>query len=326
MSEDLKIASVFPGQGSQSVGMGRELFDNFEVYKETLEEASEAVSVDFKKLCFKGPSEDLNSTPNTQPAIVAASVGAFKVLETECGFKPSLSAGHSVGEYSALVASGVIDFSDAIKAVRLRGKSMQEAVPKGEGGMLALIGPEDEQAKEFCKWVESKNTDFVLEAANYNCPGQLVLSGNQKALDWAKENLAEYEFNPKPKKVRLIPLKVSAPFHSRLMKPAELVMKDYLGGLKFSKPSFEVVQNIDAKSSPDPEKIKENLVKQVSGSVLWSKTIAGFKDNTSAINAYIEVGSGNTLTGLIKKIDTSEIKIFNTSQLESLKEFVKFYS
>ena len=322
MSTKSKLAMVFPGQGSQSVGMGKELWDNFEIYKETLEEASESISLDFKKLCFEGPTEDLNLTANTQPAIVTASVGAFRVLEKETGLKPKVSAGHSVGEYSALVSSGVMDFSDAVKAVRLRGQSMQDAVPKGEGGMLALIGPEDNQAKEFCSWVESQTPSFVLETANYNCPGQLVLSGNQKALDWAKENLTNYEFNPRPKKVRLIPLKVSAPFHSRLMKPAEEIMAKYLANIEFKAPNFSVVQNIDAQSVKDPIAIKDNLVKQVSGSVLWSKTIANFND----IEAYIEVGSGTILTGLIKKIDTSKIKIFNTNQLEGLKSFVDFYS
>ena len=241
---------------------------------------------------------------------------------SETGFKPTLSAGHSVGEYSALVAAGVIGFSDAIKSVRLRGQSMQEAVPQGEGGMLALIGPTDDQAKEFCLWVESRDSDFVLEAANYNCPGQLVLSGNQKALSWAKENLNNYEFDPKPRKVRLIPLKVSAPFHSRLMKPAEKTMAKHLESIDFKTPRFSVFQNIDAASTDDPTVIRENLIKQVSGSVLWSKTIASFND----IEAYIEVGSGTTLTGLIKKIDTSEINIFNTNQLEGLKEFTTFYS
>jgi [acyl-carrier-protein] S-malonyltransferase len=322
MSDKRNLAAVFPGQGSQSLGMGKELWENFKVYKETLEEASEAISLDFKKLCFEGPSEDLNLTANTQPAIVAASVGAFRVLEKELDFKPFVSAGHSVGEYSALVAAQVISFTDAIKSVRLRGESMQKAVPQGEGGMLALIGPSDDQAKEFCSWVESNGVDLVLEAANYNCPGQLVLSGNQKALDWAKDNLSKFEFNPQPKKVRLIPLKVSAPFHSRLMKPAEETMAEYLNGIDFKEPNFPIVQNVDAQASNDSNEIREKLIKQVSGSVLWTKTIAGFSD----IEAYIEVGSGTTLTGLIKKIDTSEIKIFNTSQLENLKSFIDFYS
>ena len=312
---------VFPGQASQSVGMGKELYENFKIYKETLEEASEAISIDFKKLCFKGPLEDLNLTINTQPAIVATSVGAFKVLESETDLNPTISSGHSVGEYSALVAAGVIGFSDAIKAVRLRGKSMQESVPKGEGGMLALLGPEDQQAKDFCIWVESQDSSFVLEPANYNCPRQLVLSGNRQALEWAKSNLTEYNFNLNPKKVRLIPLKVSAPFHSRLMQPAQEIMSEHLNAIDFNSPKFLVAQNIDAKSSNDPEKIRKNLIQQVSGPVLWSKTIAGFNN----INTYIEVGSGTILTGLIKKIDTSEIKIFNTDQLKGLEDFIDFY-
>ena len=307
-----KIASIFPGQGSQSIGMGKELYDNFKVYQETLEEASEAISLDFKKLCFTGPSEDLNSTLNTQPAIVASSVAAFRVLEKECDFKPFVAAGHSVGEYSALVAANVLSFSDAIKSVRLRGKSMQEAVPKGEGGMLALIGPTGKQAKELCMWVEEQNSEFVLEAANFNCPGQTVLSGNQAALAWVRKNPGDF------KKARLVPLKVSAPFHSRLMKPAEEIMKTHLNGLSFNPPSFDVIQNINAKRAHTTDQIRDNLIKQVSGPVLWTDTIANFKDNYSAMDAYIEVGSGTTLSGLIKKIDRTEIKIFNT------REFIDF--
>jgi len=310
--------------------MGKELFENFNIYKETIEEASDALSQDLKKLCFEGPIEDLNLTANTQPAIVASSVGAFNVLKSESGFKPSFSAGHSVGEYSALAAAGVFSCSDAVKAVKVRGKAMQEAVPVGEGGMLALIGPSDEQGIAFCKWVESQNSDFSLEAANFNCPGQLVLSGNQEALEWAKAKINEFEFEPKPRKVRLIPLKVSAPFHSKLMWPAEEVMRDHLEAIDFKTPEFEVVQNINAQSTSDTKLIKENLIKQISGSVLWTKSIASFinkfADSDEKSNTYVEVGSGTTLTGLIKKIDTSEIKIFNTCGLEDIKSFIELYS
>ncbi len=330
MSKDLNLMAIFPGQGSQSVGMGKDLFENFKVYKETIEEASDALSQDLKKLCFEGPIEDLNLTANTQPAIVASSIGAFNVLKSESGFIPSVAAGHSVGEYSALAAAGVFNCSTAVKAVKIRGKAMQEAVPVGEGGMLALIGPSDEQGIAFCKWVESQNSDFSLEAANFNCPGQLVLSGNQEAIDWAKTKISEFEFEPKPRKVRLIPLKVSAPFHSKLMWPAEEVMRDHLENVDFKTPNFEVVQNINAQSTSDIKEIKENLIQQISGSILWTKSIASFiNKNTESdekSNTYVEVGSGTTLTGLIKKIDTSEIKIFNTIGLEDVKSFVEFYS
>ncbi len=322
MSTNKKIAAVFPGQGSQSVGMGKELFDNFKVYQDTLEEASDAVGVDFKKLCFEGPDADLNMTENTQPAIVTCSVGAFRVLQSEFGFTPVMTAGHSVGEYSALVASGVISFADSIKAVKLRGKSMQEAVPVGKGAMAALLGPSDEQVVELCKWVESQNKDWTFEAANFNCPGQVVVSGSAEASAWLKENISSYELNPKPRKVRLLPLKVSAPFHCKMMLPAEEIMSEFLKEIKFNTPNFDLVQNINASITSDPDQVRTNLTKQISGSVLWSKTIAEIKDNN--IDSYIEVGSGSTLLGLIKKIDSSELSLFNTSNLEDVKTFSEF--
>ncbi len=322
MSTNKKIAAVFPGQGSQSVGMGKELFDNFKVYQDTLEEASDAVGVDFKKLCFEGPDADLNMTENTQPAIVTCSVGAFRVLQSEFGFTPVMTAGHSVGEYSALVASDVISFADSIKAVKLRGKSMQEAVPVGKGAMAALLGPSDEQVVELCKWVESQNKDWTFEAANFNCPGQVVVSGSAEASAWLKENISSYELNPKPRKVRLLPLKVSAPFHCKMMLPAEEIMSEFLKEIKFNTPNFDLVQNINASITSDPDQVRTNLTKQISGSVLWSKTIAEIKDNN--IDSYIEVGSGSTLLGLIKKIDSSELSLFNTSNLEDVKTFSEF--
>lgn len=317
-----KIAAVFPGQGSQSIGMGKELFDNFQIYKDLIEEASDAVGVDFKKLCFTGPEEDLKLTENTQPAIVACSVGAFRVLETEFGFKPDFVAGHSVGEYAALVSSGVISFADSIKSVKLRGKSMQEAVPVGKGAMAALLGPSDEQAVELCKWVESQNNDWSYEAANFNCPGQVVISGTTEAQNWLKENLADYNFEPKPRRVRLLPLNVSAPFHCGLMKPAEEIMSEFLKGINFSKPKFPLIQNVTAKTTSDPKDIRTNITEQISGSVLWSKTIGEMKN--AETTTYVEVGSGSTLLGLIKKIDSSDLSLFNTSTLEDVKTFGDF--
>ncbi len=314
-----KIAAVFPGQGSQFVGMGKELFDNFNIYKETITEASDLIGVDFIKLCFNGSHEELMLTENTQPAIVACSIGAFRILELEFGFTPLVVAGHSVGEYSALVAGNVISFSDAMKAVKLRGISMQEAVPLKKGAMAALLGPLDHQAVDLCKWVESQNPDWVFEAANFNCPGQVVVSGTAQALSWLKENISTYVFNPKPKRIKLLPLKVSAPFHCKLMLPAEKIMAEFLKKIKFSPPHCLLIQNINAFLTSDPEKIKANLIKQISNSVLWSKTISEMKNNK--IDSYVEVGSGNTLLGLIKKIDNSNLSLFNTSRLEDIKTF-----
>ncbi len=315
-------AAVFPGQGSQNVGMGKELFDNFKVFKESFEEASDALSLDFKKLCFQGPEETLRLTENTQPAILACSVSTFKTLQSEFDFKPDFVAGHSVGEYSALVSSGVIDFSTALKAVKLRGASMQEAVPVGVGAMAALIGPSDEQAVELCKWVESENPTLCLQAANFNCPGQVVLSGHQEALDWLNSNLKSYEFSPAPRKVRLIPLKVSAPFHSKLMMPAQEKMKAFFDLVGFKTPEYKLIQNVTAKLEEDPEQIKSNIITQVSESVLWTKTIELLKE--SALKSYIEVGSGTTLSGLIKKIDSDTDSLLNTSDLDNFKSTGSF--
>lgn len=319
-----KTTAVFPGQGSQFIGMGKELFDNFKIYQETLEEASDVIGLNFEKLCFNGSPEELQLTENTQPAIVASSIGAFRVLQSEFDFKPTTTAGHSVGEYAALVSSSVISFPDALKAVKLRGKSMQEAVPLGQGAMAALMGPFDEQAVELCKWVESQNSDWVFEAANFNCPGQVVVSGSAKAAAWLKENISSYEFKPKPKKLRLIPLKVSAPFHCKLMLPAEKIMGEFLKNITFSNPKCEVIQNVTAQSSSHPDEIRTHLIKQISGSVLWSKTILEMKNKGTT--DFVEVGSAGVLSGMIKKIysDVDSVTAFNTSSLKETKSFGEF--
>lgn len=321
-----KTAAVFPGQGSQHVGMGKELFENFKIFQQTFEEASDSIGLNFKKLCLEGPEEDLRLTENTQPAIVACSVATFRVLESELGFKPEAVAGHSVGEYSALVAAKVISLKDSIKAVRARGKAMQEAVPLGKGAMAALLGPSDEQAVELCKWVESQNPDWVFEAANFNCPGQVVVSGTAEAYNWLKDNISNYEFEPKPRKVRMLPLKVSAPFHCALMMPAQKVMESFLADISFLTPKSQLIQNVSADFATDPAEIKNNMVKQVSGSVLWSKSISKLRD--AGFNSYIETGSGTTLTGLIEKINSgdqnNETTSFNSSTLKDVKEVEDF--
>jgi [acyl-carrier-protein] S-malonyltransferase len=319
---NLKSTAVFPGQGSQHVGMGKELYENFKVFKQAIEEASDSVGLNFKKLCLDGPEEDLKLTENTQPAIVACSAATFRVLETEFGYKPDAVAGHSVGEYAALVAAKVISLPDAIKAVRTRGKAMQEAVPVGMGAMAALLGPSDEQAVELCKWVESQNKKWVFEAANFNCPGQVVISGSAEAFEWLKENVDKFEFAPKVKKVKIIPLKVSAPFHCALMMPAQEVMKDFLSDVDFKTPTSHLIQNVTAEFTKDTSLIKKNMIEQVSGSVLWSKSVSNLSD--AGVTTYTEVGSGSTLTGLIKKIDSKELQLFNSSTLENIKKVGEF--
>lgn len=311
------ITALFPGQGSQYVGMGKFLYDNFKSTKLLFEEASDHLKLDFKKLCFDGPDEDLQLTENTQPAIVLVSVATFKAASENFELKPELFAGHSVGEYSACVAAGSLDFKDAIQAVKIRGRAMQEAVPVGLGGMTAVMGLSLEQAEKLCGWVK-KQTDMIVEPANDNCPGQIVISGHKKALDWMAENFKVEDLfseNP-PKRVKFIPLKVSAPFHCSLMNPAQEKMKATLENTSFSFPSAGVLQNVKAKVVTEPSDIQKNLVEQVSGVVRWTQSI--HEAHRLGSKYFIEFGDSKVLSGLNKKIN-SELKTFNLQNLEDIK-------
>src|SRR4051812_39008913 len=216
--------ALFPGQGSQAVGMGRFLFDNFPIAKQLFEEASDTLKQDFKKLCFEGPDADLTLTENTQPALLLVSFATFRVAKETTGIKITAGAGHSVGEYAAVVAAGSVKFADALRAVRIRGQEMQKAVPVGQGAMCAVIGLSDDQTEKLCKWIENESGYRPVQAANYNAPGQVVISGHGKGIAWAQANSPKDLFAPEAPKIRLIPLKVSAPFHCVLMKPAEEAM------------------------------------------------------------------------------------------------------
>lgn len=310
-------AALFPGQGSQSVGMGRFLCENFSIACETFEEASDALKIDFKKLCFEGPKEDLDLTENTQPALLLVSTATFRVLASTTDLKIGAAAGHSVGEYAAIVTAGALGFSDALQAVRIRGQAMQKAVPLGQGGMLAVMGLNEEQIVQLCRWAEATSGLKPLEPANFNSPGQVVISGAKSVIDWLRANIKPDIFGAEPPRIKLIALAVSAPFHCSLMKPAEEQMRLVLDELKFSDAQWPIVQNISAEAVSAAMTLRNNLVYQISGAVRWTQCMAQLK--TLGATNYIEFGAGKVLSGLAKKIDSTGPAPFNINTLDDLK-------
>jgi [acyl-carrier-protein] S-malonyltransferase len=307
---------LFPGQGSQHVGMGKFLYEEFKIARDLFEEASDAISVDLKKLCFDSDEATLALTENTQPALVTVSVATFAVLNSIIELKPTAVAGHSVGEYAALVAAQTLTVRDAIRLVRLRGQFMQTAVPLGVGGMVAAMGMTPEEADQLCAWTEENSGASPLEPANYNSRDQIVLSGSLAAIDWLKK-----EFTPEKlgwqKKVRLIPLKVSAPFHCSMMLPAEEKMNLELQSTTFKNAAIPVVQNFTAQMHQDAIELRENLTRQISGSVRWLQSMELLLN--ARAQSFIECGCGKVLTGLLKKIDTSNVPSFNVNSLEDIR-------
>ena len=301
------IAFIFPGQGSQYVGMGKGLYENFSVAKQIFEEADDALRQSISGLCFKGPEEALKLTENTQPAVLTTSIAALKVLQAEKGLIPSFTAGHSLGEYSALVASEAITFSEAVKIVRLRGKFMQEAVPVGEGAMAAVLGMEREQVEKVCEEVSSGE---VLTTANFNCPGQIVIAGHAKAVERAIERIKQ-----EGKKAVLLP--VSAPFHSPLMKPAGERLEKALEEISVTDLKIPVVTNVEAEVNTLKDKVKGLLVSQVSSPVRWEESMR--KMIEKGIEQVLEIGPGKVLSGLMKRID-NRIETGNLEDLQTLKK------
>lgn len=316
---------LFPGQGSQQPGMGKFLFDNFPLAKQIFEEASDALSFDLKELCFNGSVADLALTENTQPALLVTSRATEQVLRTQFGVKTNAAAGHSIGEYAALVAAEAMPFAQAMKAVRIRGQAMQAAVPVGQGGMVAVLGLTSEQTEDLCQHVVKKSGFFPVSPANFNSPGQIVISGSQKALDWMKDNAKAEEIWPtletKPR-LKLIPLQVSAPFHCSMMKPAEDKMREVLTSIEFQNAKFSVVQNLDANSHKEAQILRENLIRQVSAPVKWMQSMETLKSAGQTL--CVEAGAGKVLQGLLKKIDSESFKVFNTNTLEDLEMIEKF--
>jgi len=299
-------AFLFPGQGSQYVGMGRELFENFSVARQIFEEANDALHFSVSDLCFKGPEEALRLTENTQPAVLTTSVAALRVLQAEKGYAPQFAAGHSLGEYSALVASEALAFSQAVKIVRLRGKFMQEAVPVGEGAMAAVLGMEREQVEKLCEEISSGE---VLTPANFNSPGQIVIAGHSKAVERAIERIKR-----DGKKAVLLP--VSAPFHSPLMKPAAERLEKALEEISVNDLKIPVVTNVEAEANTSKDRVKELLVAQVSSPVRWEESMR--KMIEKGVEQIVEVGPGKVLSGLMKRID-SRVETKNIEDLKTLK-------
>ncbi|ALC16800.1 [Acyl-carrier-protein] S-malonyltransferase [Desulfuromonas soudanensis] len=303
------VAFVFPGQGAQYPGMGKELADNFPVARQVFEEANDALGFDIASLCFNGPEEALKLTTNTQPAILTVSVAALKVLQAETGLVPDYSAGHSLGEYSALVCAGALVFADAVRIVRQRGSFMQEAVPVGLGAMAAIMGLEGEALQEVCRQAAQGE---VVAPANFNSPGQVVIAGHATAVERAME-LAKGQGAK-----RALPLPVSAPFHCSLMVPAGERLAKILSDINVHPMTFPVVTNVEASPNGEASRVKDLLVAQVSAPVRWDESV--LKMSGLGVDRYIEIGPGKVLSGLIKRIvkGASVANIEDLSGLEGL--------
>ncbi|ASM06638.1 ACP S-malonyltransferase [Serratia sarumanii] len=286
-----QFAFVFPGQGSQTVGMLAELAAQFPIVEETFGEASSALGYDLWQLVQQGPAEELNKTWQTQPALLAASVAIFRVWQQQGGKAPALMAGHSLGEYSALVCAGVLDFKAAIRLVELRGKLMQEAVPEGTGAMYAIIGLDNDAIAKAC---EESAQGQVVSPVNFNSPGQVVIAGNKEAVERA--GVACKAAGAK----RALPLPVSVPSHCALMKPAADKLAVALQDITFNAPQVPVVNNVDVRTENDPEAIRSALVRQLYSPVRWTESVEFIA--AQGVTSLLEVGPGKVLTGLTKRI------------------------
>lgn len=309
-----KIAFVFPGQGAQYVGMGKDFVENFPVAKSIFEEASDEVNIDMKKLCFEGPDDELMKTENTQPAILTTSIAMLKVLENE-GLNCHMTAGLSLGEYTSLVKSNVFSFKDAVKLVKKRGKYMQEEVPMGIGTMAAILGLNRDQM-QLC--IEKARQYGIVEAANYNSPGQIVISGEIKAVDTAVKMAAELG----AKKAVILP--VSAPFHCSLLKGAGEKLQRDLELLKINDPEVPVITNVEASILSSKLKVIPSLVQQVSKSVLWEDSVSLMLDE--GVDNFIEIGPGKALSSFIKRIAKTKekkVNIYNVEDVNSFKQILQ---
>ena len=308
-----EIALIFPGQGSQLVGMGKELAEKYPVARQTFEEADEALGYKLSQLCFEGPEEQLRLTEITQPAILTVSIAALRAVETQIP-KPCFVAGHSLGEYSAHVASGTFSFADAVRTVRNRGKYMQEAVPVGVGAMAAILGMDLEKVASVCRDAAQGE---VCSPANINSPEQVVISGNTAAV----ERAAKFADERGAKRAKLLP--VSAPFHCSLMKPAQDRLEEDLKKIKMNKPVYPVACNVDAELADDDLRVLDTLVRQVTGSVKWDQCMRLLV--AQGVETFIEIGPGKVLCGLMRQIDRSKTCL-NVGDEGSLKKTLETLS
>lgn len=304
-------ALIFPGQGSQIVGMGKEFFNNFSFVKKIFQEADDKLKTNISKIILDGPADKLQLTENTQPAILVVSYSIFETIKNEFNFGINnfkYFAGHSLGEYSALVCSNALEFHDALFLLHQRGKAMQSAVPVGRGSMLAVLGSKIENIENEIK--NLKLDSDVCEIANDNADGQVIVSGDKKSVDLLKSNLQQ-------KKIKSIPLKVSAPFHCSLMRPAAEKMKDKILSTKFNEPALEIVCNVTAKPEKNAETIKKLLIEQIYSSVKWRESMIHV--NESGVSNFIEIGPGKVLSGMIKRT----IKDSNCFSINSIADIKK---
>lgn len=313
-----KVAFLFPGQGAQSVGMGKDICENYPEAAEIFKRANDSLDMDIQKMCFEGPEDELVKTENTQPAILTTSIAILKVIEKELEIEAQVTAGLSLGEYTSLVYSGALEFEDAVKLVKKRGKYMQEAVPVGEGTMAAIVGLEREQVEEV---VNEASSEGIVEGANYNCPGQIVISGEVKAIEKACEIAKEKG----AKKALILP--VSAPFHCEMLKPAGEKLSEELENIEISSIEKKVISNVTADYIENKDDIKNLLIEQVSKPVLWEDTIELMLKN--GVDTFIEIGPGKAISGFIKKTIRkhkeykNKVKTYNVQDIDSLNKLIE---